>query len=370
VKLLKEYNAFNETTYELSAILLENGRDMPAWITSASKESVYQQAIDVLEKVLKIHKVLKEKKEEKIQALEKDSATALFLKVLPSRWQQGIALLTPTQLAAAVLSLSAGKILAYKKEGKKWRASTPFINLSGRGVLHSIPSYRKEFSLEEQNVIRKALTYAKREGPFGKVKVPKIKRVNVLALRQWLELIMIDPTLLNDKVRHLISFGYAQVLKNNLSKALISEAKREKISLSAVTLRLNRWGSKTLLPFKIVLKAGQQIFSKAEREFLRTAVLGEKERNLVPKICEEFSLKEKQANDWLIFWYLLAQSGWAAGEQTLYEEVLAGLVKIDKQQLKDSQNGFSTYVVFRTYSIEDILKEAEELLFYNKERNA
>jgi hypothetical protein len=104
-----------------------------------------------------------------------------------------IAKLSATELATAILSFHAGKVLAFGKVSGRWVRKSSFPHLSARAVLHSLPAFSAEFSFEARTLIRRALVYGARKSAFANVRFPIDMSLAEQALRQWIELLMACP---------------------------------------------------------------------------------------------------------------------------------------------------------------------------------
>jgi hypothetical protein len=108
-------------------------------------------------------------------------------------FQEGASQIHPCEFAALMLSIQAGKAMGYLKEGNHWVRRSSFINLNARSVLHSIPSYKDDFTSLERQSIRQSLVYARRYSSFGPVRLPQEMDHKTRALRQVAEVLLAAP---------------------------------------------------------------------------------------------------------------------------------------------------------------------------------
>lgn len=252
-KLLHQYQAANQTTMSLAAILIRY-REWPPYLAEAGAEDLLEQsfvATDLsehsallLEKALLLQasyqeqfnlqplrhrssKVVlegaalsKEQRQSEAVLLEselrdlgknmlplvvKDDdqrynsasyAAALqqaFDQVLTPELKREIAALSSAELATVVLAYQAGKSLAYGRVSSKWVKKSNFPHLSARAVLHSLPSYSNDFDFNTRTILRRALIYGSRKSAFATVRFPLDFSKDSQALRQWVELLMACP---------------------------------------------------------------------------------------------------------------------------------------------------------------------------------
>ncbi len=114
-------------------------------------------------------------------------------RVLTPHFQEELAALPSAHLATMILALEAGKILAYGYEGEKWLRKSNFPQLSARAVLHSVPSFAKEYECSDRTLIRQAIIFGSRRSVFAPVRLPQDMHPQTRALRQWAELLLAIP---------------------------------------------------------------------------------------------------------------------------------------------------------------------------------
>ena len=235
-KILKHYSASNQTTLELTRIVLAY-RDLPAIVdeervidddpdspsatqtvspTKTNEEgTVERSAVEGLLAILSAHQVLRKyynqyapelenpldeeqlfgsHREKLLKASSKLNplARTLLLALTPSRGRL-LAQLSPQLVAGAYLATEAGKSLVYRREGPVFIQISRFPHLQSRAVLQSILSYHHEFSGEERLVIRQAILCSRRHGDFGRTFLPANMNVGSRALRDWLEILYWHP---------------------------------------------------------------------------------------------------------------------------------------------------------------------------------
>jgi hypothetical protein len=221
---LASYGVANETNLNLAGIILAHA-EYPTFVAAGEELSLLEAAYVgstiaessdvILKRVLGLHQKYRAMQigNEKLEEFDMNTAIAQAgtLQAKASLAQYAADLerclhrsLTPdlrthladlksVELATVVLSLDAGKALAFGKEGTQWLKKSNFPHLSARAVLHSLPAYGHEYSYEERSTIRRALIFASRQSVFAPVRFPVDLSLKARAMRQWVELLMACP---------------------------------------------------------------------------------------------------------------------------------------------------------------------------------
>ncbi|MBX7137242.1 MAG: hypothetical protein K1X83_04590 [Oligoflexia bacterium] len=217
-RLLHRFGALNETNLALCAILLAY-RSTPAYVAPAEETLLLEEFFDsepllqntflILEKALTLHAryqsglhgELPQELEPSSESLQRKTDSygyanllqRAFHRVLTAGMRAQLSELRASQVAATILAHEAGKIMAYSDEGGRWHRNSSFGHLCARAVLHSVPSYTREFDYRERQEMRRALIYASRSSSLGPVRFPIDLSEKSGALRQWTELLTACP---------------------------------------------------------------------------------------------------------------------------------------------------------------------------------
>jgi len=247
IKILREYDAFNETNLDLARIILahsdfpghvdEEGSDheepdqkgiaedeqervsQTGFVTNESG-TLEQQTINGLSAVLEAHRritgYVKSLEDKKIKSsvlnsnypvhlanLEKLSASAsaltklLIMSLTPNRiWASSH--LNPQLVASAYLAIEAGKSLVYKRHASGFVRVSIFPHLQARAVVNSLNSYHAEYNGDQRLIIRQAIICSRRHGDFGRAFLPTRMPVESRVVRDWLEILYAEPDKLQD----------------------------------------------------------------------------------------------------------------------------------------------------------------------------
>ena len=175
-QFLSRHNALNDTNLELIAHLLAYA-ELP-FFAPAGDETFPASEINLIDGTY--------------QLLEDHFQHARFAAV-SSCFEDAAGFIHPCLYAALLLSIQAGKAMGYLREGNTWVRRSSFINLNARSVIHSIPSYKEDFSYDERQALRQALVYAKRYSSFGPVRLPQDMHPATRLLRQIAEVVLAAP---------------------------------------------------------------------------------------------------------------------------------------------------------------------------------
>lgn len=221
-KILKTYDAVNETTCALAGILLAH----PEWPGSLPNHQDQKSALDkfidpmplpvyaatVLHAALRVHahhassELVPHEGRHTANTFERFVEKCLF-RVLTPQQKRKLEQTPPATIAAAILSLEAGKVLAFVKEGA-WIRKSRFQQLAARSVIHSLPMYSKEYIGDERTTIRRALIYASRLSVLGPVRFPLDLTDDACALRQWTEVLLSPPHEMEAASDEVECYGY------------------------------------------------------------------------------------------------------------------------------------------------------------------
>lgn len=116
-----------------------------------------------------------------------------FHRVLTPRMREVLANVPADEVATLVLAFACGKVLAHSFEGERWVRRSSFPHLSARAVLHSLVEYAQDYDAASRSRLRRALVYASRRSPFAPIRLPVDIEDDVLALRQWAEVLLASP---------------------------------------------------------------------------------------------------------------------------------------------------------------------------------
>lgn len=114
-------------------------------------------------------------------------------RVLTPAMRRQIAGRSPVEVAVAVLACEAAKVMTYSREGERWVRRSNFLQLNARAILHSLVEFAQEFSSSQRTMIRQAIIFADRIGPFAPVRFPQQMSDHARALRQWCEVVCALP---------------------------------------------------------------------------------------------------------------------------------------------------------------------------------
>jgi hypothetical protein len=123
-----------------------------------------------------------------------DYLIGCFHRVLTPRMRVAFSRWTPTEVAAMVLAIQAGKHLTYDKEvGDRWSVVSTFPELNARAAIHSISEYGDEYSYDRRTMIRRAIVYSCRSSVFEVNRLPVDMDEEMLAGRQLAEVMLMPP---------------------------------------------------------------------------------------------------------------------------------------------------------------------------------
>lgn len=239
--LLKKYQAYNETNFELVKIILAHS-DFPAAVGEENTDddaasdvsegssiplpgekvsdtgfldadgfTLEVGSLEGLAAVLDTHRKIAhyveslESKGIKSSALNKNYPGHLsnLKKLAASSEELGnllLACLTPNRLwalahtpkelvATAYLATEAGKCLVFKRHGERFSRISHYPHLQARAVVQSIPTYHSEYLGDARLTVRQAIISSRRHGDFGRAFLPNRMPIEARAIRDWLEIL-------------------------------------------------------------------------------------------------------------------------------------------------------------------------------------
>lgn len=233
-KLLGAYGALNNTNIALAGVILKHAA-YPPYVAGREEQPLLEAAFSggnlsdnclaLLQAVLELHKKYRQVDSWQDYDAKASAASSLdtpplktagldsqqyaqrlsgcMERVLTRKMKEALSELSPAQVATALLTFEAGKVLAYAYEGGRWNQRSIFPQLCARAVLHSIASFSADYTLDARSDIRRALVYGSRRSVFAPVRLPVDMSAPSSALRQWVELWMAAP--------HELQFGADEV---------------------------------------------------------------------------------------------------------------------------------------------------------------
>lgn len=232
IPLLQHYKASNRTCTRLVSFIM-SVKDLPAFLSPLGVPQViektygdvpmFRHAYFVLDRALVLHRMYQSRlqsftgtEEEAIEAMTGELGTksekiptyndkieiedyadyliGCFHRVLTPRMRVAFTRWTPSEVAAMVLALQAGKHLTYDKEvGDRWSVVSTFPELNARAAIHSISEYGEDYSYDRRTMVRRAIVYSCRSSVFEVNRLPADMDEDMLAGRQLAELILMPP---------------------------------------------------------------------------------------------------------------------------------------------------------------------------------
>lgn len=253
VTSLKEFDAFNQTNFELVRVILSY-KDFPGLVDSeqsweeddnsddttdelermpvsqtgfvtGDRGTLEQSALEGLPAVLEAHRALVHYVKElerhniapaalnanfsghaanlaKITETLSPLAKLLVYALTPNR-ALAIGHLPAHMIATAYLAIEAGKCLVFKRSGKAFMRISHFPHLQARAIVHSLVPFHKEHNGDQRLIIRQAIICCRRHGDFGTAFLPIRMPVESRAMRDWLEIMYSDRTM-RDGIGYLV----------------------------------------------------------------------------------------------------------------------------------------------------------------------
>ncbi len=368
VPLLQQYKASNRTCTKLVSFVMSE-TDLPAFLSPLGVPRVieetyghvpmFRHAYFVLDRALLLHSMylarlqsFKGTAEEAVEAMAGELGTktdklpsstekievedyadyliGCFHRVLTPRMRVALSRWTPSEVAAMVLAIQAGKHLTYDQEvGDRWSVVSTFPELNARAAIHSISEYGDEYPYDRRTMIRRAIVYSCRSSVFEVNRLPVDMDEEMLAGRQLAEVMLMPPHRVPAVTDEVELYGIAResfgLWKTRFFEILSSPeavAFKEGAFLAAS-------GDMLFIPVTKLLEVAHSVLSP---ELLRrmgeltTIVEEEKQRfmarkedvaphlGIIPPILNNsemnelvrgHELKKEQADDWLSMRYML-----------------------------------------------------------------
>jgi hypothetical protein len=283
-KVLMEYGAATPTHLALTQILLRH-KDTAAYVAASGEEDalgdvfvetgLLNDTVAILRQALSLHGEYAA--QSTCDYPPPDSCTINNDRSIPYSDRVGTALhrvLTPRmrevlgsvpleEVATLVLAFGCGKVLAHSFEGERWVRRSSFPHLSARAVLHSLVEYPQDYDVASRSRLRRALVYASRRSPFAPIRLPIDIEDDVLALRQWAEVLLACPHELPRVAVDLEVFGVLRETNKKWQERFFDSA-QEDIS----SWRTTSYTTRTDLLFIPVVKVVKSLRSVIEPEYL------------------------------------------------------------------------------------------------------
>ncbi|RIL11626.1 MAG: hypothetical protein DCC75_01995, partial [Proteobacteria bacterium] len=142
-------------------------------------------------------------------------------RVLSAEMKVALGQIPASNLATIVLAFEAGKVMGYAFEAGRWQRKSGFTQLYARSVLHSMPSYSRDYDVGAREVIRRALIFGSRKSVFAPVHMPLNLSASTKAARQWVECLMACPHELSSAANEVELFGIVGEEHGRFSKAFM-----------------------------------------------------------------------------------------------------------------------------------------------------
>lgn len=321
-QVLTDFAAVTETNKELASALLAHS-SWPAYIppqldsdgTLRVNSPLDRNAAVLLQGVLEVHKEIRERKEASpdqppsgridwnvepqlpvVASSDGELSSEQYVarvkiglnRVLTSDMRQVLSEVPPELVATVVLSLEAGKILAFAYEGSRWWKKSNFPQLSARAILHSLYAYGDEYSYSARALVRRAIIYGKRDSVMGPVRLPTDLSKPTRALRQWTEILLAEPENLEAVVNEVELFGLCTQIYRRWCHSFGGLFRSESINKRDVWKRSFCSKAKVLfLPLSLILDVSKDCidadeFKRLERLFSVVSRDKQKQRSADP----------------------------------------------------------------------------------------
>ena len=290
VRLLAEYQALNETTRTLAAII-HAYPEHPGYVADREDELQLKSAFNapaLPETAALILRAAFAARD--LMAVNHPAPVPVNspAPLPPGEYQQVlisglIGVLTPALrheivntplpvLAATVLALEAGKVMTYSFEGGRWLRRSSFQQLCARSILHSTGSFGAEYGTQERTDVRRALVYSSRKSVFAPVSFPADLSERCRALRQWTELLMALPHQISSVRSEIELLGITTEVHRTWEQLFIRS-----VSTGDTDLLQGSWvagGALLLVPLKKLLRSFQLTIDRPRMdELIRLATL-------------------------------------------------------------------------------------------------
>ncbi len=270
---------------------------------------------------------------------------------LPESFRKSIASLSPQMIFTTLLAYQAGKVLSYADEGGRWIQKSNYPQLSARAILHSIPSFAREYDFEQRKTIRRALIYASRSSVFGPVRFATDLSLESRALRQWVELLLEQPAKILYTTHDLELFALTYEC-HELWKQAFTVAVHELDSQFPDQIHITPGGllllpvtalmqvARKVIPaeyFKRLTELAQYVYTEQQKLALEAESMSDSIKSGVPEyekifapltkderqtLAELHQLDERDLRQWSAFRIVLYTYGWLArrvGDYTVPE---------------------------------------------------
>lgn len=128
---------------------------------------------------------------------------AILIRALTPLRAEALSRLSADIVAAAYLSIEAGKALVYQRQHNQFARISRFPNLQARAVINSLEGFHREYAGDSRLMVRQAIICSRRHGDFGRPFLPYRMPPESRALRDWLEILYANPNLRED-TGHLV----------------------------------------------------------------------------------------------------------------------------------------------------------------------
>ncbi len=213
-RIVSEYQVTSPTNLALIQIIVRY-KDTAAYVAAPGEEErlvnafvdigLLRNTAEILKEALAIHadyaaQVRCDDRPTESSFIENDRGVpyaervaSAFHRVVTPRMRMALGAVSAAEIATLILAFESGKVLAHSFEGQRWVRRSSFPHLSARAVLHSLVEYPQDYDVSVRNRLRRALVYAARRSPFAPIRLPVDCEDEVLALRQWTEVLLACP---------------------------------------------------------------------------------------------------------------------------------------------------------------------------------
>ncbi|MCC6934032.1 MAG: hypothetical protein IT292_12410 [Deltaproteobacteria bacterium] len=347
VKTLKNYNAFCETTLGLVQIILaypdypcivdeekpveeetdvskKNKNEILSVTGYASNEegTIEKNSEEILPALLSVHRMLREffrpsAKRKTIEEIEFERYQQFVAKISPKcsplmrlllnlmtpLRAHALAVLSPSAIACAYLSIEAGKCLVYKKVENHFIKISQFPHLQARAVLHSVVSYHNEFDGDNRLIIRQAILCSRRHGDFARSFLPENMPLPSRALRDVLEVLSAPRQKKKDIATITeLDANIEEVMHNwrdNLAKHTESLAEEERSSKSEQASSIDKglvFKSVVLIPQDVIISLALQRYPMERLERISSLIRESKKLSKLLAVSARLPGFQRQAD--------------------------------------------------------------------------
>jgi hypothetical protein len=364
--LLDQYQANCPTNRRLVSYILAE-KDFPAWVSRRGVEPIiertypnvplYKHAYYILEKALVLQALYKQRIAEggsltgdmelSIERIPgpnhvistQDYADFLvycFHQALTPRLRVALAKFSESELACIILSSQAGLLLTYEQEvGSTYSVVSCFPELNARAMMHSVPTFSRDFSFPRREKMRRALVYSARSSLFELNRLPTDMSEETLAARQLVELSLTPPHLLPEVGPDVELYALAREAHEAWKSHFVEEISGERAGVVREGSFIGP-GEVLFMPLNKFMSIVREVVPASTLERLRDlseqaslyreGIKARKEdvpphlNHLLPPSDEDFvaslvrdhDITEQDALDWLGFRYVLRSYSWLA----------------------------------------------------------